>query len=494
MKRKLWIVFTAALVGAFILGGYAAPRLWSADAPRIADQMTPAQQQAVASAKAMSEGFEAVASAVTPSVVTITSEKLVQPTSGPTQFFGNDPFFRRFFGNPGEGQQQPMKEHALGSGVIVNADGYILTNNHVVSGADELTVMTSDGKKMSAKVVGTDPRTDLAVVKVDAKDLPAMPFGDSDAVKIGEWVMAVGSPFSENLQHTVTAGIVSATGRSGMNLNDYEDFIQTDAAVNPGNSGGALVDLDGQLIGINTAIASRTGGSNGIGFAIPSNMAMDVMNDLITKGKVTRGWLGVSIQNVTPDLASAMNLKNTDGILVNKVLDNGPAGDAGMQQGDVIVKLNGNAMRNVSDLRLAVARIEPGSKATLTVLRDGREKDVTVTLGEYPADDASVNGETGETRQENLGMTVEPVTPDLTQQFNLDKDARGLVVTSVADGSPASDAGIQPGDLVLKVNRQAVSNIKQLQDAVNGTEKGSPTLFLMSRGGNTFFVALRPKS
>jgi serine protease Do len=492
MKRKLWVLLSAALVAAFLAGGYAVPRIWSADNAKPFDRIPSADLPAVQSLKTLSQGFEAVSQAVIPSVVTITSEKLVKPTNGPAQFFGQDPFFQHFFNLPQH--PQSFKERAMGSGVIVNPDGYILTNNHVVQGADELTVILSDGNKLKGKVVGTDPRTDLAVVKVDKKGLPAMPFADSDKAKVGEWVLAVGSPFSENLQHTVTSGIISATGRRGMNLNDYEDFIQTDAAINPGNSGGALVDLNGELIGINTAIASRTGGSNGIGFAIPSNLAMDVMNDLITKGKVTRGWLGVSIQNVTQDLADAMGLPNTNGVLVNSVLDNGPAKDSGLKQGDVIVAFDGKKVKNSSELRFAVAGANPGSEATLKVLRDGKEKAITLKLGEYPENPEAIAQNQGSSKENQLGITVAPITPDMVQKYNLDSDTQGLVVTDVTSGSPADDAGIQPGDVVVKVNREKVSTLKDFQDALSSAEKGSPDLLLLNRGGNTFFVALRPGS
>ena len=493
MRRKFWVLISAALVVAFVAGGYAVPKIWSADSPKPIDSIPAAQLPAVQSLRTLSQGFEAVAKAVTPSVVTITSEKLVKPANGPAQMFGNDPFFQHFFGMPNQ-HQQSFKERAMGSGVIVNSDGYILTNNHVVQGADELTVILSDGKHLKGEVVGTDPKSDLAVVRVDDKGLPAMPFGDSDQARVGEWVLAVGSPFSENLQHTVTSGIISATGRSGMNLNDYEDFIQTDAAINPGNSGGALVDLDGELIGINTAIASRNGGSNGIGFAIPSNLAMDVMNDLITKGKVTRGWLGVSIQNVTPDLAAAMGLPNTDGVLVNSILDNGPAKDSDLQEGDVIVGLDGKEVKDSSELRFAVARANPGDRANLKVLRNGKEKSVTVKLGEYPENDQALTQNQGSSDENKLGITVAPITPDMVQKYNLDSDTRGLVITEVGSGSPAEDAGIQPGDVVVKVNRQKVSTLKDFQDALSGAAKDTPDLFLLNRGGNTFFVALRPGS
>jgi serine protease Do len=496
VSKRILVWMAAALVVAFVAGGVAAPRLWSADAAKpVVDRMTPQQQEAVQGLKAFSQGFEAVAEAVAPSVVTVTSEKTVQPAASPFDQFHNDPFFRRFFGDPGQGgQSQPYTQRGLGSGVVVGEDGVILTNNHVVRGADELTVILYDGTRLPAKVLGSDARTDIAVLKVDTDHLVAMPFGNSDGVKIGQWVLAVGSPFSENLQHTVTAGIVSAVGRSGMNLNEYEDFIQTDAAINPGNSGGALVNLDGELVGINSAIASRTGGSNGIGFAIPSNMAMEVMDDLITNGKVTRGWLGVTIQNVTPDLRDALDLGSTQGVLVNSVVPDSPADDAGLQQGDVLVALDGRPMKDSSELRLAAARANPGDRVEVTILRDGKERRLQLTLGEFPEDDATVAGESGQSYNEEIGLTVEPITPDLSRRFELPDGAEGLLITAVAPGSPADDSGIQPGDLVVKVNRNRVNSVADYRTALGSVEEGSPVLFLLNRSGNMFFVAVRPKS
>jgi serine protease Do len=493
MKRRVWIIFSAAIIAAFLAGGWAVPQLFSASAMKPADHFTPEQRAALQDLKAFSSGFAAVAQAVSPSVVTVTSEKLVQPAANPFGgMFGNDPMFRRFFGDPGQ-NAQPFKQRGLGSGVIVRDDGYILTNNHVIQGADELTVELFDGRKLPAKVVGADPRSDLAVLRVDASGLPAMTIGDSEQVRIGEWVLAIGSPFNENLQHTVTAGIVSATGRSGMNLNEYEDFIQTDAAINPGNSGGALVNLDGEMIGINSAIASRTGGSNGIGFAIPANIAVDVMNDLITDGKVTRGWLGVSIQDVNQDLAQAMNLSTESGVLINSVAKGGPAEKAGLEQGDVIVRFDGKAMKNVSELRLTVAKADPNDEAQVVVLRDGKEKAVSVRLGEFPEDGSVAAVQSGEVREDDLGITVEPITPDLAQQFELQDVSKGLVVTTITGASPAEDAGLQPGDVILKVNRQSVVSLKDYRAALDQADPGSPVLFLLQRGGNTFFVAIRPK-
>jgi len=479
----MWYPAALALAIALVMGGMAT-HLWSADAAKPIATLSPQKQEAVAAIQQFSEGFEAVAEMVVPTVVTVSSEKLVEPAQNP---FQNDPFFQHFFGNQMP-EQRPFKQRGLGSGVIVDPEGYILTNNHVVRGADELTVLLSDGRRLPAKVVGTDARTDLAVLKVDAKGLPAMTFGNSDDVKIGEWVLAVGSPFSENLQHTVTAGIVSAVGRSGMNLNEYEDFIQTDAAINPGNSGGALVNLDGELIGINSAIASRAGGSNGIGFSIPSNMAMEVMNDLIENGHVTRGWLGVGIQDVNPDLAEAMGLDTNNGVLITSVLEDGPAAKAGFKQGDVIVEFNGKEVKDASELRLAVARVAPGTRTDVVIMRDGHRKTLDVVLAEREEDNAEQVENTA--HEDDLGMTVEALTPDMAQRLNL-QNTNGLVVTAVAPASPAEEAGIQVGDVVRQVNRQDVTTPRAYKEAIQDTPKGKPVLFLMERGGNTFFVALR---
>jgi serine protease Do len=489
MKRKAWVLVSAVALAALVAGGTGITGIGSADTGKPVDVLTPEQQQAVQSLKTFSDGFAAVAEAVIPSVVTITSERMVQPANnlGP---FASDPFFRRFFGDTP--RARPYKQHGLGSGVIVDSDGYILTNNHVIRGADELTVILHDGSRLEAKVVGSDSRTDLAVLRVEEDDLPAVHFGDSDHVRIGEWVMAVGSPFSENLQATTTAGIVSAKGRSGMRLSDYEDFIQTDAAINPGNSGGPLVNLDGELVGINSAIASRTGGSNGIGFAIPSNLAMNIMSDLIDKGRVTRGWLGVGIQSVTPDIAEAMDLGNRAGILVTAVVADGPAEAAGVLQGDVIAEFNGRQVDDSDELRFAVAETEPGTRSELVVIRDGREKTIRMELGEFPEEDAGAFTNVVEAGPGELGLTVSPITPEVARRFELESSA-GMVVTGVEPGSPAGDAGLEPGDIVHAVNRRHVDSPESYRQALRATAEGKPVLFRIERRGNTFFVALRPE-
>ena len=482
MRRSLWPAVTAGLVAAAFSGILAFNLGQDATAKQPSREFTPAERQAVDQLRGMSAGFEAVAKAVIPSVVTITSERMVRPAE---QSPFNDPMFRRFFGDP----QQQQRQRGLGSGVIVSADGSILTNNHVVAGADEVTVVLQDGRRLKAKVVGADERTDIAVLKVDANNLEAMPFGNSDDVKIGEWVLAVGSPFSENLKATITAGIVSGTGRSGMHLTEYEDFIQTDAAINPGNSGGALVNLDGELIGINSAIASRAGGYDGIGFAIPANMAMDVMTDLVKHGKVSRGWLGVGIQSLNEDLAEAMDLDAREGVMINSVQDDGPAAKAGARTQDVIVEFNGQPVRNSDQLRLAVARANPGSSSEMVVLRDGKRQTLRVKLGEFPDEDAPVAANES-APAEGLGIEVTPVTPEIARRMDLENTS-GLVVMNVSPGSAAEEAGVQEGDLIRRVNQEKVTTTREFRSAVQKTPKGKPVLIQVQRGENTFFLAPR---
>jgi len=489
MRRRFWLGVSAGLSAALLICGLLVLGHGheAVAAKQPTRDFTPQQQQAVDQLRNMSAGFEAVAEAVIPSVVTITSERVIQPTQAPQSPF-NDPMFRRFFDIP---QQGPQRQHGLGSGVIVGEDGTILTNNHVVNGADELTVVLSDGRRLKAKVLGADSRSDLAVLKIDADHLQAMPFGNSDDVRIGEWVMAVGSPFSESLKATITAGIVSGTGRTGMHLSEYEDFIQTDAAINPGNSGGALVNLEGELVGINSAIASRAGGYDGIGFAIPANMAMDVMTDLIKHGKVTRGYLGVGIQSMTQDLAEAMNLGNVrEGVLITNVQEGGPSDKAGAETQDVIVQFNGQPVKDSDQLRLIVARVNPGTTSDMVVLRNGRKVTLHVKLGEYPDEKEPVasNGQSDD--NQSLGIQVGPVTPDIARQLDM-KNASGLVVMQVEPGSVAEDAGVQEGDLIKSVNQVKVSTTNEFRSALRKNAGDKPVLLQLQRGDNAFFVPLR---
>ncbi len=439
-----------------------------------------------------SVAFESAAAKVNSSVVPIFSEQVRQvenpfaSNGDPLRDFFGDNFFKRFFNQP---QQQKEVVRALGSGVIVSSDGYILTNNHVVDGAQKLTVMLGDKKKYTAKLIGRDPHTDVAVIKIDVKDLPAATLGNSDNVRVGQWVIAVGNPFE--LMHTVTAGIISAKGRASVNLADYEDFIQTDAAINPGNSGGALADLDGNVVGINTAIYSPSGGNVGIGFAIPINMARSVMNQLIKHGKVSRGFLGLVPQDIDETMAKAMKLKTTDGALVGDVTSGSPSDKAGVKVGDIITKVNGTAVHNSTELRNTVAAIEPGTKVSLTILRDGKEMTLEATLGERPSDAelAQATGEPSKTSNEKLGFTVEQLNGALAQQLGI-KVTKGVVITNVTPGSAADDAGIHRGDLIKQIDGSDVKTIKDFDEAMKSVKSGGSVAFLLQRAGTSFFVAI----
>jgi serine protease Do len=454
-----------------------------------------ASTQSRATVAELSEAFEAAAAAVEPAVVPIFAEQTVQLTSAfgsPGDpfggFFNGDDFFRRFFGSPGQEQKQTV--HSLGSGVIVDKDGYILTNNHVVQGAQKLTVVLEDKTKHAATIVGTDPQTDVAVIKIDGQDLPTVRMGDSDRLKVGQWVIAVGNPFQ--LMHSVTQGIVSARGRSEMGLADYEDFIQTDASINPGNSGGALADLDGNLVGINTAISSPTGGNVGIGFAIPINMARRVMDQLVSKGRVTRGYLGLIPQDLNEDLAKALNLPGTEGALVGDVTAEGPADRAGVQRGDVITQFDGQSVANGTALRNMVAQAAPGSSVRITVLRDGREHVLTVSLDERPKDLASSSRQEEEPAgqpDQKLGLSVQPLTSDIAAQLGYENE-HGLIVSEVAPGSVAADAGLRRGDLIKEVDRTTVRDVQAFRRAIERLHQGDSVALLVRRGVNTFFVGI----
>jgi serine protease Do len=365
-----------------------------------------------------------------------------------------------------------------------------LTNNHVVEKADKLSVVIGDKKKFSAKVIGADPPTDVAVIKIDVENLPAAMLGDSDKVKVGQWVIAVGNPFQ--LMHTVTAGIISAKGRSSVGLADYEDFIQTDASINPGNSGGALADLEGHVIGINTAIASPSGGNIGIGFAIPINMAKQVMAELMSKGKIKRGYLDLNPQDIDEDLAKALKLKSTEGALVANVSPGGPAYKAGIKQGDVIVGFDGKSINGSTELRNMVAQLAPGTPAKITLLRNGRETQVTAILGERPKAQAGGAGREEEPQQatsQKLGLSVQTLTPDLAQQLGY-KGEQGVIVADVVAGSAADDAGLQRGDLIKEVNRASVRTAKDFEDKIKNLKSGDAAALLVRRGQNSVFVAI----
>lgn len=435
------------------------------------------------------EAFVKIAESATPSVVTIFTEKTVNRRFvSPFDLFGSP--FDEFFGIPRErersnGQKEVLR--GLGSGVIVRKDGYILTNNHVIDKADAIYVRTSDNRRLDAKVVGTDPKTDIAVLKVDAKNLKPIAIGDSDALRVGEWVIAIGSPLGENLARTVTQGIVSAKGRANVGLADYEDFIQTDAAINPGNSGGALVNISGELVGVNTAIASRTGGFEGIGFAVPSNMARQIMESLISNGKVTRGWLGVTIQDVDENIAKGLRLKEAGGVLVGTVVDNGPARSAGVKTGDVILEIDGRKVRNTVELRNQIAATPPGRTVGLTLWRNGVVKKVDVRLGELPGQQAEAAAD--RKIDEELGFSVAPFSSDLASRYRLRADAGKVIVTGVDPAGNAYRAGLREGDVIRAANRRDISSYKQFLDLVGGMKRGDLLFLLVERNGSKVYFA-----
>jgi serine protease Do len=427
-----------------------------------------------------------IATVVKPSVVNISSTKTVK-TRGMSSPFFNDPFFRRFFGDEfgPSGRPREYKQSGLGSGVIVREDGYILTNNHVIKGADEIKVTLPDSREFTGEIVGTDQKTDLAVIKIDAKNLPAIRIGNSEELKVGETVLAIGNPFG--LTATVTSGIVSATGRANVGIADYEDFIQTDAAINPGNSGGALVNIRGQLIGINTAIFSTTGGYQGIGFAIPSSMAEAVMDNLISKGKVVRGWLGVSIQPLTPDLAAQFKLKDDKGILVGDVVEDGPAHNAGIQRGDVIIEFHGKKVEDVTGLRNMVAGTSPGERVNILVVREGKQKSIEVKIEEMSEDEMGTLATASENRLR--GIHVQDITAQMKQSLNIPKRLTGVVVTDIEDDSP-SGGFLKRGDLILEINRQPVTNTKDYEAVVTKIKTDDTVLLLIFRQNATFYITL----
>lgn len=438
-------------------------------------------------------GFSSILDPDLPKVVNISSTKLVQKPSMPNFF--SDPFFRQFFGNQPGSQKQPetQREFSLGSGVIINSDGYILTNNHVVAGASDVEVFTQNHRKFRAKVIGTDQRTDIAVLKIDASGLPAFTLGDSDQLKVGDVIFAIGDPFG--IGETATMGIVSAMGRAlGGSIEHYENFIQTDAAINPGNSGGAMVDLRGNLVGINTAIISGGGGGNeGIGFAIPINMARHVMDQIVAHGKVVRGYLGVTIQSVDPDMARAFGLNQGGGALVASVGPGSPADKAGVKRGDVILALNGKDVTDSSDLSLRISEMAPGDVAHLKVFRDRQAQQINVKLGTLPQNATPSAPAPGAGGGAALpGLTVQNLTDSLAHQLGLPPGAKGVVVTSVDPTSPAAMAGVQRSDVILQVDHTPVQNVQDYNKALSG-KVNQPVLLLISRGGESSYIVVQPQ-
>jgi serine protease Do len=422
--------------------------------------------------------------------VNISSSKVVKQTAMEMPQ-GLDPSLRQFFGNDFSQQNnapQERNEKALGSGVIVSPEGYILTNNHVVDGAKEVTVTLHDKREMKARIVGTDPRTDIAVLKIEGSNFPSLTLADSSKVEIGDIVLAIGDPFG--VGQTVTAGIVSATGRGGLGIEQVEDFIQTDAPINPGNSGGALVDDEGHLIGINTAILSgNSGGNQGIGFAVPINMARHDMNEILAHGKVVNGYLGILPQDVTPALAKSFNTTDTSGALVGEVTPDSPAAHSGLKQGDIIVAVNGQPVEDANQLRSRIGVMDPNSTVTLKVRRNGSMQDVAVTLGEFPSKEERASLDNANSDSSLQGVTVENLTPDTAQELKLPATTKGVVVDQVSPASAAADAGLKPGDVIQQVNHQSVMNVKEYNQAVGASKKDEPVLLLVNRNGSTMFLA-----
>ena len=419
---------------------------------------------------------------VVPSVVSISLTKLSRVQGGPGMF----PFF---FGVPEQGER---REQGMGSGVVVSSDGYVLTNNHVVSDAQSIKVVLYDKREYDAEVVGTDPKSDVAVIKLKnpPSDLKPIAVGDSSQLRLGDVVLAIGNPFG--VGQTVTMGIVSAKGRADVGIADYEDFIQTDAAINPGNSGGALVNMEGKLVGINTAILSRSGGYQGIGFAIPTNMAQPIMDSLKQYGKVTRGWLGVSIQDIDQDLSQTMKLPVARGVLLADVQAGSPAAKAGLKRGDAVVKVDGRAVESSGQFRNAIAAAGANRKVTLDLYREGKLVSVPASLGEMPQDGARASGPGGAPSQRDSdGLALSELTPEVRRSFGIGDDVpKGVVVTGIAQGSAAARAGLRPGDVLLEVNRKAVTSVRDFEDAY-AKAKGNVLLLLYRRGATVFVVVRR---
>ncbi|HTB12255.1 MAG TPA: DegQ family serine endoprotease [Bryobacteraceae bacterium] len=479
-RGRRWIASAAMVAALAVTGFYGLRAAESNPAPTI---KTAARSEAAAG-----RGYSAVVKRVVPAVVNISTSKMVKQTAMEMPD-GSDDMFRQFFGN-GRGFQtpRPRAEKALGSGVIISPQGYILTNNHVVDGATVVTVTLHDKREFKARVVGTDPRTDIAVLKIEGANFPTLTLADSSKVEVGDIVLAIGDPFG--VGQTVTAGIVSATGRGNLGIEQVEDFIQTDAPINPGNSGGALVDDEGHLIGINTAIlAGNSGGNQGIGFAVPINMARHDMDEILAHGKVEHGYLGILPQDVTPALAKAFHAE-TNGALVGEVTPDSPAAHSSLKQGDIIVAVNGQPITDAGQLRTKIGMMDPNQTVTLKVLRNGTTQDVAVTLGEYPSKEEHASVNKSDSNSSLSGVNVESLTPETAQELKLPATTKGVVVSEVDPSSHAADAGLKPGDVIQQVNRKPVTNMRDYTEAVGAAKRDDSVLLLVNRGGNTLFLAV----
>lgn len=485
MKKRIFIGVVILLIG-FLLGGIAFYILGKIVAPQeIRAPFTPrVPSQILETSRAFSE----IVSAVSPAVVNISTTKVIRRDSSP---FPEDPFFDFF--KPFHEFRFPKKwkEQSLGSGIIVSGDGYIITNNHVVEQSEDIRVTLYDKRSFRGKLVGADPKTDIAVVKISADKLPTVPWGNSDKLQVGEFVLAIGNPFG--LSHTVTMGIISAVGRANVGIADYEDFIQTDAAINPGNSGGPLANIRGELIGINTAIFSRSGGYQGIGFAVPSNMARLVFDQLLKQGKIVRGWLGVTIQDITPELSQKFGLKDSKGALVGEVLKGSPAEKAGIIRGDVILEFNGKEVKSVGSLRNMVSQSKVGSEVRVKILRSGKEYSFNVVIAELPKESAGVPQEPSfEDYQRSAlsGITVMELTKEVARQLGLGANEKGVVVVRVDQGSTAEDAGLKKGDVIQEVDRKKVTGLEAYKKITSTIGPKDTVLLFINRGGRRFYLTV----
>ena len=486
MKKKFFGGIVILLVG-FLLGGISYYLMGKIIYPQ--SVRAPFAPRVPSQILETSRAFSEIVSAVSPAVVNISTTKVVRRDTLP---FSEDPFFDLFKPFHDFGLPKKWKEQSLGSGVIVSKDGYIITNNHVVEQSEDIRVTLFDKRSFRGTIVGADPKTDIAVVKISADNLPTVPWGDSDKLQVGEFVLAIGNPFG--LSHTVTMGIISAVGRANVGIADYEDFIQTDAAINPGNSGGPLVDVKGELIGINTAIFSRSGGYQGIGFAVPSNMARLVMDQLMKEGKIVRGWLGVTIQDITPELSQKFGLKDSKGALVGDISKGSPAEKAGMMRGDVILEFNGKEVRSVGSLRNMVSQSKVGTQVKLKILRGGKEYQLTVAIAELPKE---VAGSPTEPSPENMqknafsGITVMDLTKEIARQLGLGANEKGVVVVKVEQGSGADDAGLKKGDVIQEIDKKKVAGLRDFNSITSSIEPGDTTLLFINRGGRRFYITIK---
>ena len=456
-----------------------------------------AQQGGIENLRETGKAFASVARQVSPSVVYIQVESKQEAAGmGPFASPFSDEFFKRFFGEPfpgaPQGEAPQRRAVSQGSGFVFSSkDGllsdrtYILTNYHVVEGAEKIKVKFQDGREFIAKIKGSDPKSDVAVIEIKAGGLPALRWGDSSTLEVGEWVLAMGNPFG--LSHTLTVGVVSAKGRTSLGISDYEDFIQTDAAINPGNSGGPLVNLDGEVVGVNTAILSRSGGYMGAGFAIPSGLARSIAEQLIDSGEVVRGFLGVVIQDLTSELAESFDIEQSRGALIAQVTADSPAQKAGLKAGDVIVSYQGKPVKDIGSFRNRVSQTPPDSRAKLTVIRDGERREIDVTIGRL--DDAQLTAEAPAEITSELGLSVQTLTPQLAQQFDA-KAGQGVVVTKVEPGSVAEVAGIKIGDVILQVNRKPVDSAQAFNRAIGDSRQGKRALLLIASGDMQRYVVL----